>query len=84
MGCKENTGSHDVINPFLETWDYIFNLINILKSYCIGTPAAQVHDFSNRLILGPLHGIRNSRRRLSRELVSLIIGSDIVLRMLLH
>ena len=70
-------------NHLTENWDYI-SWINILKSNSIGTPAAQVHDFSYRILLGPLYGIRNSRRRLSREFLGLIIGPDIVLGMLLH
>ena len=59
-------------------------LESTLKSNGIGTPAAQIHDFSHRLFLGPQNGIRNSRRRLSRELLGLIIRPDIVLGMLMH
>jgi hypothetical protein len=64
---------------------YIYIIWITLESSCIGTPTAQVHDFSDGLLLGaPLNMIGNSSRRASGELVGLIIRSDIVLHMLLH
>ena len=84
MASKEIfTIPNEARNHLTENWDYV-SWINTLKSNGIGTPAAQIHDFSHRLFLGPQNGIRNSRRRLSRELLGLIIRPDIVLGMLMH